>query len=133
MIFYLTVHACKRGRSFARKSGRYLWLCFEEVQLADLIFIEHPEWVATLRGADYLPVGMTENLYIRLSGWCPEYLLDRGLEPDPEAHILWCKHKLDDIVRAESEPIATGVELAGSQVRKQNGVGNLAGGASAVR
>lgn len=75
------------------------YLCYEEDCLASIIFLELPQ------SRKILSLSVTESDLIRsLSFFNADYLLKRGITPDPEAYKCYLRNQEDNRLRKEKSP-----------------------------
>jgi hypothetical protein len=86
---YLTEAAQKRGFSF----GGYL--AYEEDCDYALVSFEHPELFPELK---------PETVFHSLSAWSADYLIERGITPEPEGYAFYLENKEMYRLRAEKSP-----------------------------
>lgn len=83
----------------AEKWGNYY--AFEEDCLSSIVVLEIPEAKAVFS----TPTSITEEYTIKhISRWYPDYLLERGIQPEAEGHALWLIDQEDRRLRAQHSP-----------------------------
>jgi|GEM_PF-3412546 len=91
----LTLAAISRGERW----GKYI--CFEEDCDASMVIFE-----CVKTQGDFAPDSKAfDQLRKSLSYWRPDYLIERGLTPDPEAYAKYLEGKEADRIRDEHGPI----------------------------
>lgn len=88
------------------------YYCFEEDCAILMVLLELPQ--SRLRGQT------EEDIIKSLSLWYPDYLIERGITPDPEAYARYQQWQLRDKMRAEKHPdlIVSAMRLSGTEVVK---------------
>lgn len=87
----LSLAAQKRGESY----GRYL--AYEEDCAFAMVAWEHPEWLPS--------PGLTkEKVLNSLSSWNADYLIERGITPEPEGYAYFLENEADHKLRTEKSP-----------------------------
>ena len=114
---HLSEAAQKRGVSY----GGYL--AYEEDCLASIITFEIP------KSADIFGTQAHDYGFASLSHWNADYLLERGIEPDPTHYSKWLLRQEDDRLRAERSPdlivSAIGIDSDAVEVRTADGSRHL--------
>jgi hypothetical protein len=92
---HLSPAAIARGQRW----GNYY--AYEEDCLAAIVELEIP----ATRGLFQNPEGITDESLIRtLSRWYADYLIERGITPEPEGYAYFLQMKEDERLRAERSP-----------------------------
>lgn len=99
-VVALSEAAKKRGMWHYETAPRYLWF-EEDCQYAIAIFELPQTWPKLFREMDE---DARAHLLKTLSSWEADYLLERGIEPDPEGFKYWLAMKDTDERRARKDP-----------------------------
>jgi hypothetical protein len=105
---HLTQAAIERGAAW----GSYL--AYEEDCAASIIL--HEIAVEFIPGFD---VEVLDLVFESLSLWCPDYLLERGIQPEAERYARWLERQEEGQLRAMRSPdlIVSALGLQGGVVR----------------
>jgi hypothetical protein len=94
----LTEHARNVGEPW--RNG----LAFEEDCKYAIVLFEHPEYDAKLRESKDTAEQVKAHAVEVISRWDAEYLIARGLTPEPKAYAYYLQNKEQDKLRAEHSP-----------------------------
>jgi hypothetical protein len=92
---HLSPSALKRGEAW----GNYY--AFEEDCAATIVELELPATRVVFSNPENIT---DESLIKTLSRWYPDYLIERGVTPEPTAYARWNEQKEDERLRAERSP-----------------------------
>jgi hypothetical protein len=109
----LTPEACAAGTVW----GGYL--CYEEDCKINIVIYEKPELFAGLYRVSRTAESMKAAAWKSLSMWEADYLIARGIAPEPEAYAYFLKRRADDARRAAHDPdyIVSASDLGGGVVK----------------
>lgn len=92
---HLSPAALKRGE----KWGGYY--AFEEDCAAAIVELEIPAAQTVFTNTEAIT---NESLIKGISRWYPDYLIELGIEPDPQGYAIWKTWRESDRLRAERSP-----------------------------
>src|SRR3990172_3107673 len=94
----LTPQAVARGVAY----GGYL--CYEEDCLYAIIALEKPAW---FMGKPFIPStveDIQQTAFENLSAWNADYLIERGIEPEPASYKYFCFRRDEDAMIKARDP-----------------------------
>jgi hypothetical protein len=95
---YLSEAALKRGE----KWGNYY--AYEEDCAAAIVELEIPAARSSVTPEGEVRFVTVEGHLRALSHWSPDYLIERGVKPEPEGYSKWLLRQEDNRLRAERSP-----------------------------
>lgn len=106
-FLFTSIAAHKLLTAEARQAAEFRngQFAYEEDCKAAIIFYEHPEYGVKLgiKNADNAEAFQRDALET-ISAWDADYLLARGLTPEPKAYAHYLRNKEEDKLRAEHSP-----------------------------
>lgn len=96
---HLTAPARAVGKLWANN-----WLTFEEDCELAVVIYEHPEWFLNIFTKSPDTAQLRADAFVSLSRWNADYLLARGLIPEPKAYAQYLFYKEEGELRRANSP-----------------------------